>query len=252
MKLDILGCSGGIGKGLKTTTFLVDDTLVIDAGTGLELLDMAQMLTIRSIVITHAHLDHIVGLPLMLATIYDRHQQPIDVYALPQVIGALKTHIFNWIIWPDYTQLPEANPILKLHPLNVGETLEIQGKQIQVLPAEHPTPTAGYLISDKQSSFAFTGDNGCNNQLWPILNTAKPDLLIIDVSFTDDQDQLARLSGHLTPAQLATQLAQFKHSAQIKITHLKPGLEEAIIQQCHQHLPDRSIERLQSGDLIIL
>lgn len=252
MKIEILGCSGGIGPGLKTTTFLLDDRTLIDAGTGIELLPMEQMLSIREIFITHSHLDHIVGLPLMLATIFDNHQEPIKVHGLPQVIDALKSHIFNWTVWPDYTQLPEDKPIIELNTLQVGDKITLKDKTLQVLPAEHPTPTVGYFVADQNHSFAFTGDNGCNDPLWPILNRLKPELLIIDVSFTDEVGELARLSGHLTPSLLAEQLKQFKHPARIMITHLKPGFEDMIMQQCRHLLPDWQIDRLHHNDVLYL
>ncbi|WP_290698297.1 3',5'-cyclic-nucleotide phosphodiesterase [Amphritea sp.] len=252
MKIEVLGCSGGIGQGLKTTTFLIDDSLLLDAGTGVELLTMERMLNIRDIIITHAHLDHIIGLPLMLATIFDLHQRPINIYALPEVISALKQHIFNWTIWPDYTVLPEERPIINMHSVNIGETLLIQKKKIEVIPAQHPTPTAGYLVSDGQHSFAFTGDSGINDALWSILNSRKPDLLIIDVSFTDESEELARLSGHLTPSLLAQQIQQLRIDPRIAITHLKPGIEDIIMQQCHQLLPQHQIDRLNHGEVINL
>lgn len=252
MKIEILGCSGGIGPGLKTTSFLIDETLLLDAGTGIETLPLESMLRIRGVLITHAHIDHICGLPLMLATIYDRHQQPIDLYALPEVVAALRTHIFNWTIWPDYTQLPEQNPIIRLHEIQIDQTFSLQGKTIQVLPATHPTPTAGYLITDDAGSFAFSGDNGCNPELWPRLNKAQPDLLIMDVSFTDDLDELATVSGHLTPAQLADELRDFDHPAEIRITHLKPGFEAAIIEGCQRLLPGWKVSRLIQGETLTL
>ncbi len=253
MNIEILGCSGGIGHGLKTTTFLLDQQLLIDAGTGVELLTPEQMLAIRDVVITHAHLDHIAGLPLMLATIYDRHQHPVDVYGHPDVIEALKNHIFNWTIWPDYTCLPEQRPILRLHSIREGEKLSLQGKTLQALPAAHPTPTLGYYVSDGRHGFAFSGDSGCNDALWPLLNRIKPDLLIVDVSFTDEVDELARLSGHLTPSQLRQQLTRFQHrDTRILITHLKPGFEDAIIEHCQRLLPEWRVERLEQGARIRL
>lgn len=252
MKLEILGCSGGIGHGLKTTTFLLDDSLLIDAGTGVELLRMEQMLAIEDIVITHAHLDHIIGLPLMLATIFDQHTRPINIYALPEVVNALQTHIFNWTIWPDYTCLPAENPIIQLHSVNIGDQLNLQGKTIKVIPAEHPSPTVGYFVSNDKSSFAFSGDSGINPALWPILNQKQPDLIIIDVSFTDEVDELARLSGHLTPSHLAKELEQLDQPTRIMITHLKPGFEDMIMQQCRKLLPDWQIDRLHHDDLINL
>ena len=252
MKIDILGCSGGVGRGLKTTTFLIDDSLLLDAGTGIELLTMDQMLSIRDVMITHAHIDHIIGLPLMLATIFDQHKHPINVYALPEVIDALKTHIFNWTIWPDYTCLPEKKPIIRLHPIQQGDRFQLQDKIIDVIPANHPSPTVGYIIKDDNSSLAFSGDTGINDALWPLLNKAKPQLLIIDVSFTDEVDELARLSGHLTPSHLAQQLKQYQHKSRIMITHLKPGFEDKIMQQCRHLLPDWQIDRLHHNDIIEL
>ncbi|UTW01977.1 3',5'-cyclic-nucleotide phosphodiesterase [Amphritea atlantica] len=252
MKIEILGCSGGIGPGLKTTTFLIDDSLLLDAGTGVELLTIERLLNIRDVVITHGHLDHIIGLPLMLATIFDQHRDPINIYAHPAVITALEQHIFNWTIWPDYTRLPEAKPIINLHPVDVGDILKLQNKTIEVMPAEHPTPTVGYLISDGLNIFVFTGDTGTNDQLWPLLNQRKPDLLIIDVSFTDESDALARVSGHLTPSLLTQQLTQLEANPRIAITHLKPGVEDAIMQQCLRLLPHRQIDRLQQGEVITL
>lgn len=252
MKIEILGCSGGIGQGLKTTTFLIDDTLLLDAGTGVELLSMERQLNIRDVVITHGHLDHIIGLPLMLATIFDQHRAPINVYALPDVLAALQAHIFNWTIWPDYTVLPEDKPIIRLHPIHVGNTFSLQDKTIEVIPAEHPTPTAGYLIADASHSFLFTGDSGLNEQLAPLLNQHQPDLLIIDVSFTDESTPLAKLSGHLTPSMLAQQLKPLEYSPQVAITHLKPGVEAVVMQQCHRLLPNQQLDRLQQGEVITL
>lgn len=252
MKLEILGCSGGIGKGLKTTSFLLDDKILVDAGTGLELLSLEQMLAIETIVITHAHLDHIAGLPLMLATIYDKHRHPIKVYASDVVISALKQHIFNWTIWPDYTQLPEQTPIVELCLFEVGEELYLPPYKINALPSEHPTPTQGYFISDGSRSFAFTGDTGQNPHLWPILNTLKPDLLIIDVSFIDELQELAKVSGHLTPSQLKTELKELDFMCQIRITHLKPGFEQIIQASCQALMPNTSVSALNHNEVIVI
>jgi len=252
VNIEILGCSGGIGKNLKTTTFLINESLLLDAGTGVELLTLDQMTSIRQVLITHAHLDHIVGLPLMLATIYDAHRHPIDVYALPEVIDALQQHIFNWTLWPDYTVLPEDKPIVRLHKVDVGDRLKLDNLQVSVLPSEHPTPTCGYLLADAESSFAFSGDTGCNDALWPILNQHRPQMLIIDVSFTNELDGLAKLSGHLTPAQLAEQLSQLDYNCEVLITHLKPGFEEEIMQQCEPLLEKHNARRLLHNERIEL
>lgn len=235
MKIDILGCSGGIGSGLKTTSFLVDGELLVDAGSGVETLTQEQMLAIRTVLLTHAHIDHILGLPLMLATIFHRHQEPVQVFALPEVIEALRTHIFNGTIWPDFTQLPEERPIVILNEIRVGDGFSLGDYQILPLPAAHPSPTAGYLIRNGHGSFAFSGDSGVNLPFWDLVNQHRPDLLIVDVSFTNAAGDLARRSGHLTADQLGSALSGLAYRPCIRATHLKPGFEAEITAQCAQY-----------------
>ncbi|MCV6610910.1 MAG: 3',5'-cyclic-nucleotide phosphodiesterase [Amphritea sp.] len=252
MKIEILGCSGGIGEGLKTTTFLIDDHLLLDAGSGLELLTKARMLSIRSVLITHAHIDHILGLPLMLATLFDEHREPIEVFALPEVIDALKTHIFNGIICPDYTSTPTEKPILSLKSINVGDTITIRNKVVEVLPSVHVTPTAGFMISADQRGFVYTGDTTSNDQLWPIINARRPDMIAIDVSYTDEDSEQADNNGHLSPARLAEQLKQLTFQPKIWVTNMKPGHEEEIIGQCLRQSQLKPIDHLRQGQLIVL
>lgn len=251
MKIDILGCSGGIGPGLQTTTFLVDDSLLVDAGSGLGSLSIEQMLAVRNVVITHAHIDHILGLPLMLATIYDQHIEPVDVYASEPVIAALRQHIFNWTIWPDFSQLPAHRPILRLHSVEEDSEFQVADYRIRSLPADHPSPAMGYLISDGNSSFAFTGDSGFHPPFWHKVNELRPQLLIVDVSFTDDALELARDSGHMTAAQLSEAVALLSYCPQIRITHLKAGFEQAISDQCGRGGPV-TVSPLRHGETLHL
>jgi len=251
LKIDILGCSGGIGPGLQTTTFLVDDNLLLDAGSGIGTLSIEQMLSIRNILITHAHIDHILGLPLMLATIYDQHEEPVDVYATETVISALREHIFNWTIWPDFSQLPAHRPILRLHVIEDDAEFRVAGYRIRTLPADHPTPAVGYLIGKGSDSFAFTGDSGFHPPFWDRVNEHRPQLLIVDVSFTDDALELALDSGHMTSDQLNDAIALLDYCPDVRITHLKAGFEQAISDQCSRSGPVK-VSPLLHGETISL
>ncbi|MBR9884079.1 MAG: 3',5'-cyclic-nucleotide phosphodiesterase, partial [Oceanospirillales bacterium] len=249
MKIDILGCSGGIGPGLHTTAFRVDKHLLVDAGSGVGTLTLEQMLDIRSVIITHAHIDHILGLPLMLATIYDQHTHPVHVYASSSVISALKDHIFNWTIWPDFTQLPAERPILQLHTVDPDSELEIENYRITTLPADHPSPAVGYLVNDGQSSFAFTGDSGYHPPFWHQVNRHQPELIIVDISFTDDARELANDSGHMTSSQLQQALALLDYTPDVRITHLKAGFEQAISAECSSTDPIH-VAPLHHGEIL--
>ncbi|MCG6872632.1 MAG: MBL fold metallo-hydrolase, partial [Gammaproteobacteria bacterium] len=70
MKLRVLGCSGGVGPGLRTTSFLVDEDILIDAGSGVGDLTQAEQEAIRHIFITHTHMDHCAFLPLLADNLF--------------------------------------------------------------------------------------------------------------------------------------------------------------------------------------
>ncbi|WP_036232196.1 3',5'-cyclic-nucleotide phosphodiesterase [Marinobacterium litorale] len=228
MKIEILGCSGGIGPGLKTTCFRIDEAVLLDAGSGIEHLPIDDLLEIRHVLITHAHLDHILGLPLMLATIYDKHKEPVTVHALPDVIEALKRHIFNWVVWPDFSALPDTRPILNYHPIDTGTTCSIGPYTVTSLPAEHPSPTSGFFISKGGNSFAFTGDSSFHRPFWEAINRLQPQLVIADISFSDEAHSIAEDSGHMTASQLSWVENVLTYKPDLRATHLKVGFEEEI------------------------
>ena len=140
MRLRLLGCNGGIGGMQRhTTCYLLGDSVLVDAGTGLGTLPLDEMLHIDHVVLTHAHLDHIACLPLLVDSVAGRRPAPLQVWALPEVLNILSTHIFNDKVWPDFTQIPSADqPFMTLKPL--PHPLEIADMRITTLPASHGIP----------------------------------------------------------------------------------------------------------------
>ncbi len=255
MQVQVLGCSGGIGAGLKTTCLRVNGSILIDAGTGLELLDSGAMLGLRHLFITHAHLDHICCLPLMMPTIYDRMQQPLRIHASRTVIEALRQHIFNWTVWPDYTQLPSPQTsLLHFEELSPGEQVTLDGVVVSALEVNHPTPTQGYLLESAQGAVAFSGDTASAPSFLSSLATVDNlQHLLIDVSFPSDQQDIADASGHYTPAALKRDLDRWpagRPKPQLHISHLKPGFETAVMDECERLFAHWSVHQLASGDLL--
>src|SRR4051812_49231182 len=103
MKVRVLGCSGAIAKDCRTTSFLVDTDVLVDAGTGVGDLSLDEMRGIDHVLLTHSHLDHIAALPLMIDAIAAQRSSPVRIYALAGTIAAIKAHIFNNVIWPDFS-----------------------------------------------------------------------------------------------------------------------------------------------------
>jgi cAMP phosphodiesterase len=217
MELKVLGCSGGIGGGLRTTSLLVDDDLLIDAGTGLNDLSVEALAKIDHVFITHAHLDHVACLPFMVDTVGSIRKHPVTVYALPEVLATLQTHLFNWKLWPDFTRIPtREKPYMRIHPIRLGESMVLDGRRIRPIPANHVVPAVGYHLDSGTASLVFSGDTTINDALWEAVNAIENlRYLIIETAFPDQELALAQASKHLCPKWLAEELS--KPSARDKI-----------------------------------
>lgn len=255
MRLQILGCSGGIGSGGRTTAMLLDDDILLDAGTGVCDLDIDALQHIRHVFVTHSHLDHVLSIPLLMDSLFDRLDTPLTVHALPETIEALSSHLFNWTIWPDFRQLPQPDEgLLHFAPMRYGDVRKLGARTVEMVPAKHSVPAAGYLVTGETGArFCFAGDSGPNDVLWPVLNRlTRLDLLIVEAAFADEHAEIARVAGHYVPATLVRDLIQLDSDPQVAITHLKTGSDEQIMAQLRQHDPDRRFHRLQAGDVFAL
>ena len=245
MYLRILGCSGGIGRSSRTSSFLVDDDLLIDAGTGVSELSLEAMQRIDHVFLTHSHMDHVAGLPLLVDAVGGLRSRPLTVHALDATIDALRTHIFNNLIWPDFSVLPTPErPYLRWQPLYVGDVLELGGRRIEALPATHTVPTVGYAVAPlgaegrAGAAAVFSGDSDADTAFWERLNELEVGHLFIDTAFSDEQAHLARLSGHLCPAVLSAELRRLSPHRRypIHITHTKPSQTPLILRQVQAHI----------------
>jgi ribonuclease BN (tRNA processing enzyme) len=254
MQIKILGCSGGIGGHLRTTSFLVDDDILIDAGSGLGDLPLNQMTGIRHIFLTHSHMDHILALPLLADSMFGIHDEPIVVHALEKTIKALKAHIFNWVIWPDFSELPNRDrPCIRFNAMTPGDFIMIRRRKIDMIPVNHTVPGVGYCVSDQRNTVAFSGDTTTNDSLWEHLNEYPDlDLLFVESAFANHDLDISRVSKHYCPQLLAEDIKKLKHHPQIWLTHFKPGEEDLIYKECVEALPDFSVNRLSGGELFKL
>ena len=255
MQIRVLGCSGGIGPGLATTSFLVDDDILIDAGTGVASLKIAHMRHIRHVFLTHSHLDHIAALPLLADTLFDELvANPIIVHAQQQTLAALQQHIFNGRIWPDFTVLPDREyAVLKLSAIDADSATTIGDRSIQMIAVKHTVPAVACRVESGGKSLVFSGDTTTNDDLWDALNRYDDlDLLFVESAFANKDIDLARKAGHYCPQLLAEDLAKLRHRPVVGISHLKPGDEGLIMNECRQALPGRELKQLKGGDVFEL
>lgn len=259
MQIRVLGCSGSIAAGNRTTSFLLDDDVLIDAGTGVGDLSLDELMRIDHIFISHSHLDHVLAIGLLADSVARRRgamkRPPIGVHALPATIDALRAHIFNGVIWPDFSRLPNAlNPVLRFVPIEVAQVHQIHGRSIEVLPAAHTVPALGFALRDNRSpdagAWVFSGDTGPNPALWARLANMHVHTLVIETAFGDEDIELARVSRHLSPALLRAELAQLKQPADVCITHIKPGELELVMAEIGRLDMPHRIRQLSAGQVM--
>ena len=255
MKIRVLGCSGAIAAGYKTTAFLLDDDVLIDAGTGVGDLPLEALARIDHILVTHSHLDHVLSIPLLADSVLRLREQagrpPIEIHALPETLDALQRHLFNGVIWPDFTRLPRADaPVLAFKPFRIGDQLQIGGRTIEVLSAYHTVPACGFAVQGTQGAWVFTGDTGPNPALWERLAQLRVAHLVIETAFGNEERELAHISRHLCPAELGRELVHLQGQVTVHITHIKPGEIQAVMAEVGALPTGHRISALEAGQLI--
>jgi ribonuclease BN (tRNA processing enzyme) len=254
MKLSVLGCYGGIGGARRTTSLLIDDDVLIDAGSGAGDLSLEQMARVDHVFLTHSHLDHCGFIPLLADAVAFLRNRPLLVHALPQTIAALKENLLNGVLWPDYSVLPTiADPYIRLVPLKTGKTVLLGNRRITPLPARHAVPAVGYCLDSGAGSFVYSGDTTDCEPFWAALNGIENlRYLMIETTFLNANAAGAARSGHMTAALLAQGLARLQRPVTLLITHLEPGREEAIMAEvvaaCGKYRPVR-LEQGQQFDI---
>jgi cAMP phosphodiesterase len=250
MKLRILGCAGGIGgRERLTTCLLLDQDILLDAGTGLASLDMEQLVKIDHVFLTHTHLDHVAGLALLVDAVIGKRDRAVTVHTTENNVATLKRQLFNWAIWPDFATIPDAdNPILRWEPLRPGVGVELGGRTITAHPVHHAVEAVGYLVGNRDTRFLFTGDMAATPALWNKMRQVPLAKVIVDCSFSNAEAALATVSGHFCPQALIDDIHDMPISTEFLIYHLKPGQEDLIMHELEGNAEGRSFRALKCGD----
>lgn len=234
MKIRVLGCYGGeLHEGMahdhsasrNTCGFLINDTLMVDAGTISASLSLSDLVKLRHVLLSHIHLDHVKGLPFLADNLFGMISEPIQILATQPVLDSLHAHVFNDHVWPDFTKLPSTkDPTFTLVPLKADVPHPVGDFMVTSVEVNHIVPAVGFLISQGGSSILYSGDTGETEKIWEVAaNTPSLKAVFIETSFPDHQKDLALVSGHLTPRLLAQEFRKIgKPTIPLYIYHMKP------------------------------
>ncbi|MBJ6749649.1 3',5'-cyclic-nucleotide phosphodiesterase [Geomonas anaerohicana] len=247
MKLRVLGCSGAEFPGHSPSGFLIDGCLLLDAGTVGAALDQEEQRSIEHILVTHCHMDHVRGIPFLADNIVvSGSSQKVQVLGSAEVIAAIGTHVMNGLIWPDFTRIPTPQePVLRYREVPVEQEFQVGDYAVLACRVNHPVPALGYRVTRDGISLLYTGDTGPTERIWELAGELAA--LVVEVSFPSAMEEIALLTGHLTPALLAKELAKLaRPPRRVLITHLKPQYQEIISSEL-ESLAIPGLELLQDG-----
>ncbi len=248
MKLEVLGCHGGELPKHKTTCFLFDEVLAVDAGALCSTLTLDRLSRVDDVLVSHSHFDHVKDLPLMADLLVGRRDKPVTIHCSFECARTLRANMFNDELWPDFTRIPtRKEPVLKLKAFRAGASFDVGGYRVRTVPVSHPVESVGFILSRGGSTVAISGDTGPTEKLWQVLNDM-PDLkaVLVETSFPNKLQQLADISGHLTPHTLKGELAKLnRNGASVLLYHLKP----AFVAQLKEELKDYPVSVLELGDV---
>lgn len=249
MKLRILGCSGAEFPGHNPSAFLIDDSLLLDAGTVGAVLDEEEQWRIRDILVSHPHLDHIRGIPLLADNIVVKGlPNRVNVVGTGEVLAAIRAHLLNGVIWPDFTKIPSPeSPVLSYSEIVPEREFSVGGYNVTAFRVNHTVPAVGYRVAKGATTLLYTGDTGPTDRIWEMAGDISA--LLVEVSFPNDMEETALLTGHLTPHLLGQELAKLaKLPPRILVTHLKPQYSDRI-KAGLDALPVPGIELLHDGEV---
>ncbi len=250
MKVDVLGSYGARLPGFSTTSFMIDGRLLIDAGTVTWTLSLEQQLAIDDILLTHAHLDHMVDLAFLADNVFGARKEPIRVWAPQQVLSGLREHLFNNEVWPDFTSLPgDGGASLVFEPLPESGSCEVAGFHLDWVRTNHPVCCAGYLLRSGESAVLFSGDTGRTEDVWTLGRDCRQlKAAFVEASFPNRQQELALASGHLTPELLDGELKKLnRDELAILVYHMKPQFLDEILAELAE-LDRGRLQALKGGE----
>jgi cAMP phosphodiesterase len=223
--------------------FVVDDLIAFDAGSLAMATSAEQKKQIRDVVLSHAHLDHIAGLPLYIDDLFATIKRPIQIHATREVIEILERDIFNWSIYPRFSELRnDYGVVLEYRPFEVGENFAVKHLNVRAVRVNHKVPSVGFIVSDGRSSFALTNDTAEMNHFWEVLNGAENlSAILVECAFPNELSDLAGNSHHLTPRGLQRELAKIKQTCPIYVVNIKP----MYVEQVCREIAELEIENLR-------
>ncbi|HST51519.1 MAG TPA: 3',5'-cyclic-nucleotide phosphodiesterase [Pyrinomonadaceae bacterium] len=218
----------------RLSCFVVDGRVAIDAGSIAIGVSDAERESLRDVIVTHPHIDHLATLPIFVDDLFAFLEEPIRIHATEEVCALVARDIFNGTIYPPFQNFNNGKtPVMQFVPFRVGEEFSVAHLRIKAVPVNHIVPTVGMVFTDGERTVAFSSDTSATEEFWHVVNReSRVDALLIEASFPNFLSKLAEASGHLTPDSLGQELSKLNHKdLDILAMHLKPSFRRQLIEE---------------------
>lgn len=232
------------------TSYLINDTLAVDAGCIGFFGSPEEQARIRHILLSHSHIDHLASLPIFLENVYQSHPECVTVHGSQAVLDSLQRDIFNGRVWPDFIKLSQTiPPFLKLATLESGTPKQLDGLRVTPVAVHHPVPTQGFIIEDDAAAVVISSDTGPTEELWERANqTPNLKAVFLEFTFPEEMTALAEIAGHLIPTMAAREIQKLKRRIPVFAVHLKAQYRARVVQEIRAlGLPDVALARFDSA-----
>lgn len=251
----MIGCHGGETPKHRTSAFLLDERVAIDAGALTSGLELAEQAKIEVCLVSHAHLDHVRDLSTLADNRCQMNAPTLVVAGTRETLATLRTHFFNGVLWPDFSQIPSGDgPTIRFQELAPERPTRLAGMSVRAVMVSHTIETAAFIVESEDGAIAYSGDTGPTDRVWDVLNDM-PNLraMMMEVSFPNREQRLATASGHHTPRSLGNDLAKFRAPKDLPtlLYHIKPVFQAEVEKECAA-LPGVNLQVLQIGDHYVL
>ena len=269
MRVRVLGCHGGETPRHRTTCFLIDERITIDAGAVCRSLDLDEQVAIDHMLISHSHMDHVKDLALLADQIIGRRTSSVELHCGPETAETLRTSYFNNYLWPDFTRIPTPDaPVMRIAVREALETFRISARgacgpastpssttslaegelEVRYVPVTHPVESMAMIVRCPTGAIVYSSDTGPTTKLWQVVNDT-PDIrgMFVELSFPNHMQALADVAGHYTPQTLFAEMQKIKNRDEIPlfVYHLKPSFYE----QTMKELVDLGLKNMHPVEL---